>query len=381
MLEKMLKTCPWTIDPAIWKRYIDDIITIWLYGEDELNKFMTWMNNQHPSIKFTYSYGRTNLPYLDVSLSIDPDGHLTSDLHVKPTDAAMILPFNSCHPRHCPRSIPYSQCLRLRRICSEDSVFEKRCQELKVKLQRRGYPGSLIDAAMRKVSDQPRASTLQYSRRNQQSKADRVPFIVRHNPSNPSLSLWLKQFLPVLHTSARMRKAAPVPPIVGERNCFSLRNLLMPSALPPLPDPQTQGANKGCHPCNKCTLCANHMQDTTSFHSVVTGQTFTIRDSLSCQSTNIIYLIDCSQCHSVQYVGETGQTVRKRFYNHTYAIRKGVDTLVGKHFNSPGHALTDMKCTVIEGIRMDNTDVRKQREKFWRYKLRTNYPEGLNVFD
>ncbi|KAL8598816.1 hypothetical protein ACOMHN_015395 [Nucella lapillus] len=172
----------------------------------------------------------------------------------------MILPFNSCHPRHCPRSIPYSQCLRLRRICSEDSVFEKRCQELKVKLQRRGYPGSLIDAAMRKVSDQPQASTLQYSRRNQQSKADRVPFIVRHNPSNPSLSLWLKQFLPVLHTSARMRKAAPVPPIVG-------------------------------------------------------------------------------------------------------------------------HALTDMKCTVIEGIRMDNTDVRKQREKFWRYKLRTNYPEGLNVFD
>ncbi|KAL8575333.1 hypothetical protein ACOMHN_003167 [Nucella lapillus] len=135
------------------------------------------------------------------------------------------------------------------------SVFEKRCQELKVKLQRRGYPGSLIDAAMRKVSNQPRTSTLQYSRRNQQSKADRVPFIVRHNPNNPSLSLWLKQFLPVLHTSARMRKAAPVPPIVGERNCFSLRNLLMPSALPPLPDPQTQGANKGCHPCNKYTLC------------------------------------------------------------------------------------------------------------------------------
>ncbi|KAL8565389.1 hypothetical protein ACOMHN_029084 [Nucella lapillus] len=245
--EKMLETCPWTIDPAIWKRYIDDIITIWLYGEDELNKFMTWMNNQHPSIKFTYSYGRTNVPYLDVSLSIDPDGHLTSDLHVKPTNAAMILPFNSCHPRHCPRSIPYSQCLRLRRICSEDSVFEKRCQELKVKLQRRGYPGSLIDAAMRKVSDQPRASTLQHSRRNQQSKADRVPFIVRHNPSNPSLSLWLKQFLPVLHTNltnARMRKAAPVPPIVGERNCFSLRNLLMPSALPPLPDPQT-GSQQG----------------------------------------------------------------------------------------------------------------------------------------
>ncbi|KAL8603101.1 hypothetical protein ACOMHN_046014 [Nucella lapillus] len=122
---------------------------------------MTILHSFPREFQFRGSYGRTNVPYLDVSLSIDPDGHLTSDLHVKPTDAAMILPFNSCHPRHCPRSIPYSQCLRLRRICSEDSVFEKRCQELKVKLQRRGYPGSLIDAAMRKVSDQPRASTLQ----------------------------------------------------------------------------------------------------------------------------------------------------------------------------------------------------------------------------
>ncbi|KAL8578687.1 hypothetical protein ACOMHN_045676 [Nucella lapillus] len=95
---------------------------------------------------------------------------------------------------------------------------------------------------MRKVSDQPWASTLQYSRRNQQSKADRGPFIVRHNPSNSSLSLWLKQFLPVLHTSARMRKAAPASEI---SSCLQ-------HCLPYLT--QTQGANKGCHPCNKCTI-------------------------------------------------------------------------------------------------------------------------------
>jgi tripartite motif-containing protein 2/3 len=123
------------------------------------------------------------------------------------------------------------------------------------------------------------------------------------------------------------------------------------------------------------------MQATDSFRSVVTGQSYNIRDKVTCLSTNVIYLIDCAHCHGTQYVGETGLTVRKRFYGHTYAIRKGLDTLVAKHFRSPGHSLTDMRCTVIEQVKAAGAAVRKQREKFWRHKLHTNYPEGLNVFD
>jgi hypothetical protein len=66
---------------------------------------------------------------------------------------------------------------------------------------------------------------------------------------------------------------------------------------------------------------------------------------------------------------------------YTYAIHKGLDTLVVKHLRSPGHSLTDMRCTVIEHVKAADAAVRKQRKKFWRHKLHTNYPEGLNVFD
>ncbi|XP_070208302.1 uncharacterized protein [Littorina saxatilis] len=363
---------------AMWKRYIDDI-TIWLHGKEELVKFIEWLNEQHPTIKFTYSYGRSNVPYLDVNLSITPDGLLTTDLHVKPTDAAMILPFHSCHPRHCPRSIPYSQCLRLRRICSDEETFRSRCTELKGKLEKRGYPTGLINAAVETVGARSRDSVLQYVNSNQ-PKADRVPFVIRHNPSNPPLGRWLKGFMPVLHTSARMKKAVPNPPIVGERNCYNIRNLLMPSGLPPSQN-LTPVSSAGCHSCPGCVLCAGHLRDTTTFSSVVTGQSFHIRDCLSCTSTNVVYLIDCEKCHGKQYVGETGQTVRRRFYGHTYTIRKDVDTLVAKHFRSPEHSLSDMRVTVIEQVKVDNVDIRRQRERFWRYKLRTNYPEGLHVFD
>lgn len=258
-------------------------------------------------------------------------------------------------------------------------MFKKRCGELKLKLLKRGYPVGLIDSAIVKVASLTRDSTLQYIRTGL-SKTDRVPFVVRHNPSNPPLSRWLKQFLPVLHTSARMWKASPEPPIVGERNCFSLRNLLMPSALP-APRVETGECITGCQPCGGCVLCASHLRDTSTFRSVVTGRSFHIRDCLSCTSINVVYLIDCDRCHGKQYVGETGQTVRKRFYGHRHAVRNNVDTLVARHFRSPGHSLADLRVTVIERVRVNDVDIRRRRERFWRYKLRTNYPDGLNVFD
>jgi hypothetical protein len=217
----------------------------------------------------------------------------------------------------------------------------------------------LLETAVQKVSGYTRASTLEYKQSKQ--KTNRVPFVITHNPANPPLSMWLKQFLPVMHTSARMRKAVPQPPIVGERNCRNLRNMLMPSALP---DPAAvHGSDVGCHPCGDCVLCTTHMQATGTFSSVVTGQTYTIRDSVTCLSSNVIYLIDCALCHATQYVGETGMTVRKRFYGHTYTIRKGLDTLVAKHFRSPGHSLSNMRCTVIEQVKVNDADVRKQRER------------------
>ena len=365
------------MDIAEWKRYIDDIITIWLHGEDKLTEFMEWLNSLHPTIKFTHSFGRTNVPFLDISLTIDENGQIKTDLFVKKTDAAMILPFYSCHPRHCVRSIPYSQCLRLRRLCSKDEDFHSRCLELKEKLTTRGYPSALIHSAIDKAYNIPRQVALEYVRKDK--SLERVPYVIRHNPLNPPLNVWLKTYLPVMHTSRRMLKAVPLPPIIGERNCTSLGNMLMPSKIPKKPSPSPE--NPGCHPCKKCTLCKTHLKDTRKFHSVVTGESFTIRDDLSCSSSNVIYLMDCSRCNKVQYVGETGQTIKRRFYNHTYNIRHKIDTLVSKHFVEPEHSISDMTCTIIEQVKIDNTDYRKQREKFWRYKLKTNFPDGLNVFD
>ena len=59
----------------------------------------------------------------------------------------------------------------------------------------------------------------------------RVPMIIEHNPRNPPLASWLQEYMPLLHSSSRMKRAVSEPPMVGERNCTNFCKLLMPSKL------------------------------------------------------------------------------------------------------------------------------------------------------
>ena len=53
-----------------------------------------------------------------------------TDIFIKETDSRKYIDFKYCHPRHCLNNIPYSQALRLKRLCSEPEVFEDRIKKL-----------------------------------------------------------------------------------------------------------------------------------------------------------------------------------------------------------------------------------------------------------
>ena len=50
---------------------------------------------------------------------------MSTNLYVKETDSHQYLHPSSCHPYHCVKSIPYSQALRLNRICSKNTFTQK----------------------------------------------------------------------------------------------------------------------------------------------------------------------------------------------------------------------------------------------------------------
>ena len=57
-------------------------------------------------------------------------------VYSKPTDTNQYLLPSSCHPPHVTKSIPYSQALRIRRICSTDKSLKKRLGQLKNNLKK-----------------------------------------------------------------------------------------------------------------------------------------------------------------------------------------------------------------------------------------------------
>ena len=102
----------------LWWRYIDDIFLLWKHGEEKLKKFIECLNEEYPTIKTTAEWSQTSINFLDVSVSFT-DGKITTDLYVKTTDSHQYLHSSSSHPYHCKMGIPYSQALRLNRICSD----------------------------------------------------------------------------------------------------------------------------------------------------------------------------------------------------------------------------------------------------------------------
>ena len=111
---------------------------IWQHGEETLREFLKILNSCHPIIKFTAEYSLDKVNFLDVKV-IRSGNKLLTDLYIKPTNTNQYLEFSSCHVRYTKKFIPYSQALRFNRICSENMLFDNRCNQFECWLKDRGY--------------------------------------------------------------------------------------------------------------------------------------------------------------------------------------------------------------------------------------------------
>ena len=112
------------LKPLVWFRYIDDIFFIWTHGKENLRNFVTEFNLFSDDIKFTYEYNKDTISFLDLKVILS-NGKLITSLYSKLTDCHQYLHYGSCHSEHTKRSIVYSQALRIKSLCSEESNFDE----------------------------------------------------------------------------------------------------------------------------------------------------------------------------------------------------------------------------------------------------------------
>ena len=159
---------------------------LWQHGEKELKKFLEILTSYHPTIKFTANYSREKIRFLDVEV-IKKGNQLVTDLNIKPSYTHQYLHASSCHVFYFKKSIPYSQALRLNRICSENSFFDKRCNDLEILLKGRGYSDKLVRKQILKAWKFSRAKLLNNQRKKENE--DKLVLNITYQPSLAQLKV------------------------------------------------------------------------------------------------------------------------------------------------------------------------------------------------
>jgi hypothetical protein len=367
----LLRDAPGPI-PYVWWRFIDDVFIIWTHSRQELDKFIEFINSYHASIKFTAEISDVEVHFLDVTVSKTGEGIQTA-VYTKPTAAHMYLDYTSSHPTCTKRAIPYSQALRIRKICSTDALFETQVSTLVKYFQLRGYPNPILLAAVDRARNIPRAQLLL----DPTTKAsNKVVGVTTYGLNNFSLMKTVLKYAPMLLRHPETVHIAREGFLSAQRQTPNLRSLLVRSRFRSTPK---RPRKWGCGPCKDHCMNCQYMERTSSILVTRTNKTYELHGTYDCTTSNVVYVITCKLC-KVQYVGETQNKLLTRMAQHRFTINHDDQYKpVACHFNSPGHSLRHMSVAIIRHDEQWSMTQRKTTERAVIELFQSAIPFGLNI--
>ena len=156
--------------PHTWLKFLDDIFVFWTEGPNKLKVFVDYLNNLHPTIKFTCSHSLTNIPFLDLMVSLK-DSLIETDLYTKPTDKHNIY----LSPHTTPPTLNVAFHIALHFALDASAYAPTMTLTNKAASRTYGLPRSEIS---RNDALKPKPK----------QKTDTVPFIITYNPAIPHIS-------------------------------------------------------------------------------------------------------------------------------------------------------------------------------------------------
>ena len=376
------------LKPLAWYRYIDDVFCIWQHGDSELKNVVEHLNNTHDTIKFSMETSKVEISFLDSMVKLE-NGKIVRDLYCNPTDRNNFLPFNSAHPYHCKKGLPYGQFLQLRRICSRDEDFLEQSAKKAALLLQKQYPMELLIDSYLKAKAKNWLDLLQpHTNRGDEDKDSAIFLTTTYNPAYNGLPNQVRKTWGLLDRSSRTRDLHSLMLKVGLHRPKNLRDIMVKSKLHP---PEDRTDPKKTSPdltriAHSCRYCPK-LNTTGKITSKVTGRKYHSRTKATCNSNNIVYCISCRTCGK-QYVGQTKNSVKKKFQAHFYQIaHEPQKTEVSRHFNQcDHHKLADVEKSVLSFVHQGPDSeaalqMRLRLEFDWIHKLRSQIPLGLNSID
>ena len=228
-----------------------------------------------------------------------------------------------------------------------------------------GYSKQMIDSQMGKVKFGQRLKAWS------KQAGFGVPFVVTYHPKLKKIMKIMEKLEHLLlYQDESMKRVFTPPPMDSYRSARKLRSYLVRAKLYPLE------RKSGSYKCgNLRCLGRNNIEETDTFTSTVTGESFKMNHHLCCNDKCLIYLLTCKVCKK-QYTGKTVDRFRLRWSNYKESDRKFLPGEEIKQKSLHGYFLSDCHQSFEEDIiiclihKTDSSDPHKT-EYYWMRSLKT----------
>ena len=220
------------LKPLRWKRYIDDIFSLWNVDKEGIEEFITLANQHHPTIKFTAEISDKEINFLDTTVFKGERFHEQAILdirtHFKPTETSQYTQYSSCHPPGVKKGFIKGETLRLLRTNSTDKLFNDNLNKFKTRLHARGYPKAFVERITCEVKFSERKLALK-QKKKQQKKI--LPFTTKFHPALPNIKNILMNKWHLIQNQPKLREIFKEPPIISYKRGRSLKDILVKAKL------------------------------------------------------------------------------------------------------------------------------------------------------
>ncbi|XP_078544821.1 uncharacterized protein LOC144829499 [Lissotriton helveticus] len=366
----LLKDKDWVDNIILYCRYIDDIFLIWQNSQELLEQKILQLNTYDENIEFTKNIETKAIPFLDVLVKIE-DNAIQTEVYHKTTDKNTALMFNSFHSRNLVNNLPYSQMLRVKRICSDNEALESNLDMITTKYIAKKYPKILLEKTREKVQDQARELLLKNKAKPTET---RQVFVSKYSTSTNEIKRSNNRHWELLSNEPDFKELFVRKPIFAYKSSQNIKELLKPKPR------GIQTIYRGTRKCQNCVQCNNVIVTNTVKHPY-TGETIITKHNADCNTMNVIYAIKCP-C-GLLYIGKMERKVKTRISEHKSTIRnKNPNSSLAVHWDLNRHSIAQVKFQVLEVVvpapGKNNTKCLLQREVFWIKRLDTQDPKGIN---
>jgi len=148
--EIWLNNCPSDFKPVHYFRYVDDTLLLFRSPE-HINKFLEYLNNKHPNIKFICDVENNgSLPFLDVNISRNDNSFVTSVFR-KPTYTGLTTKFSSYIPTKYKGNLISTLIYRAYKISKNHLIFCNEIDFITNILRKNEYPLNFIFRNIKKT--------------------------------------------------------------------------------------------------------------------------------------------------------------------------------------------------------------------------------------